>query len=191
MPCEIPDPDSVRARSGPCVLRSRSGEQVLAHHSVGRSGLQGVPCRVHRQGQPGALLLGKLRSRGDSLLWPSGARASRSRPHHSRSLLSRSEQRRVLARRRRYQGTCLLLVRCTGACRLRGTEGPSSGSLLPSTAERVPADVRRRAQRHISKGRADGVPPEHLRCSSQPGKVGSQGLGAISPASPQRRSWKT
>ncbi len=46
----------------------------------GRSSFQAIPHRLHRQGKPGAFLLGKLRSRRDAVLGPPRASPSRRRP---------------------------------------------------------------------------------------------------------------
>ena len=49
------------------LLRSRSGNEVLAHLFLGRRGAERVSCPLHRQVEPGAFLLGKLRSGGHAL----------------------------------------------------------------------------------------------------------------------------
>ena len=77
--------------------------------------------RLHRQGQPGALLLGRLRPGRDPLLRPPRAAASRRRAQlrrlgHGRGLLARARELRLLARRRR--GGRLLRLRLPRARRL-------------------------------------------------------------------------
>ncbi len=70
VPCELPHRDAVHGRSRGAGLRSRLGGAVLAGADPGRPGDAAVPHRVHRQGQPGAFLLGRLRPGGHPLLRP-------------------------------------------------------------------------------------------------------------------------
>jgi Family of unknown function (DUF5996) len=59
----------------------------------GGCGLQRIPRTVHRQGEPGVLLLGHLRFGGDALFRPPRAGNSRRRSDHEGGLLARGEQR--------------------------------------------------------------------------------------------------
>ena len=70
--------------------------------------------QLPRQSQPGAFLLGQLRSRGDAFLRParaasSGRRAGASRRGDARGLFARSQQRGLLAGRPRIRGRVLFL----------------------------------------------------------------------------------
>ena len=60
---------------------------------------------------------------------------------HARSLFPRSKQRRLLARRRRYQRAGILFLRRSSARRLCPTAGAPQAGLLSLAARRVPADV--------------------------------------------------
>ena len=69
-------------------------------------GVLAFPHRLSRQGEPGAFLLGQLRSRGDALFRPPGAAASGRRAEpagrgRARGLFARSVERGLLAGRRR------------------------------------------------------------------------------------------
>ena len=86
--------------------------------------------RYHRQGQPGALLLGRARSGGDTVLWPSGAQTSwrRAELRSARDVggvLPRGEQRGILARARTARGsstpTPTRTSRVSGRVRFAGT----------------------------------------------------------------------
>ena len=111
------------SRSGPCrwrsstaipfaaghrarQLRPRGGAAVLAPAGAGRPRDDRVPRPLRRQGQPGALLLGRHGHGRDPLLRPPRAAPSRRRAElrrlgDGRGLLPRAGQLRLLARRRR------------------------------------------------------------------------------------------
>ena len=116
--------DPVPRGHAPRRLRRGRGQRVLARAGSRRPRLPSLPHRVPRQGEPGAFLLGQLRPRGDALLRPTGAAASRrhSRPArrgHARGLFARGEQRRLLARQRRLSAGRVLFVRLSDTDRLR------------------------------------------------------------------------
>ena len=74
----------VRARHGPPFLRPRARQPFLAHRR-GTPRVHGVPQRIPREEQPGAFLLGRLRSRRDAL---SGRLRRRARPAFMREAYS-------------------------------------------------------------------------------------------------------
>ena len=65
-----PERDPLLARTAPTPPTTPTRASLLARADAGGSRLQAVPHRLPRQGQPGAFLLGQLRSRGDPLLRP-------------------------------------------------------------------------------------------------------------------------
>ena len=135
-----------RARSGRCRSRCRAdpfaaGPQhasydpeavagVLAGARRDRLGVQGVPRAVHRQVQPGALLLGQLRPGGHAILAAAGPRRART-PTGSRGEAYSHEvhQPRLLARRHRpapkSQPALLLLHRPRAQGHARATHPPA------------------------------------------------------------------
>ena len=87
-------------------LRPRLGESIFSGAPAGGPIAQGIPRAVHRQGQPGAFLLGSLRSGGHAVFGPPGAAASgrhsaRRRSGDARGVFAGSEQRRFLGGRSR------------------------------------------------------------------------------------------
>src|SRR5436190_118615 len=117
---------------------------------------------LHRQGQPGAFLLGQLRSRGDAFLGPLGA-AARWPRLHARRLFARSDQPRILARRWSRAAAGVLRVLGAGAGGIHASERPSRRRLLSRGARRVSAAVRRRAPRHGSGCGDSAVRRQHVR----------------------------
>ena len=105
-----------------------------------------VPERLRRQGQPGPVLLGKLRPRRRAILGatrsdPPGRRAQLSRLGHGRGLLPRGEQPRLVAcERAAWSG--VLCVHLPRARRLPVCAGPSDGSRLRPASGRVHPAVR-------------------------------------------------
>ena len=79
MPNELPDPVRFSRRHRARLLRSRCGRALSADPRQLRSRLQAIPHRLPRQGEPGAFLLGQLRSGGDALLRTPRAAPSRRR----------------------------------------------------------------------------------------------------------------
>src|SRR5260370_27145787 len=92
---------------------------------------EAVPGAISREEQPGALLLGCLRSRAHAL-----QRAARSRAHRQRVVgaprgeFARGDQRRVLARQRYRGGTRLLRLRAPRASGICLERDPAPGGLL-------------------------------------------------------------
>ncbi len=79
-----------------------AGAPVLARTGADEPRLRGVPVPLRRQGQPGALLLGRTRSGGHPVLRTHRAQTSRRRAElrsarHVGGVLPRSQQRRILA----------------------------------------------------------------------------------------------
>ena len=79
MPNELPDPIRFSQDTPARLLRCRRGAALLPDPGQRRSRVQAIPHRLSRQGEPGAFLLGQLRSRGDALFRPPRAAPSRRR----------------------------------------------------------------------------------------------------------------
>ena len=142
----------------PRHVRRGCGTTILDRAHSGASGDDAVSCEVPRQGEPGALLLGRARPRGHPLLGPPGAQASRRGAQLRRlgaatRVQPRGEQLRLLARRRR-RGR-VLLVRVSRARRLL--------RLADEGRRRV---LRRRARRVRPAVPRCGPRPTPTRCSS-------------------------
>ena len=71
----IAGPDPVFAGPHARVLRSGRGAALLPDPRQCRSGVQAIPHRLSRQGEPGAFLLGQFRSRGDAVFRAGARRA--------------------------------------------------------------------------------------------------------------------
>ena len=106
MPSEIEnavpfEQDRTHAQYDPAYVAA-----IPAGAGAGHSGDERIPRPLHRQGQPGAFLLGQLRSRGDALFRPhraaaQGRHAQRRELGDGGSLFARSLKLRLLARQRR------------------------------------------------------------------------------------------
>ena len=97
MPVEIADPipfdeDRVHAAYDP-----EHGQPVLARAGADRPGVRGVPRALSRQGEPGAFLLGQLRSRGHPVFRPPARRRRRATPTSPISSLARPIRTRSAA----------------------------------------------------------------------------------------------
>ena len=137
MPCEIPDAIPFEQDHEHATLRCGARDPLLAGAGAGRPGVQGVPRALHRQGQPGALLLGQLRPGGHPLLGPAraappGRRAEPARLGGARGVLARGEQLRVLAGRRGAAGARVLRLRVPRARGFKGaTVRPRRRTTIP------------------------------------------------------------
>ena len=145
MPNEVPESDPLFGGPHPRGLRRGGGASLLARARADRPRLQAVSQRLPRQGEPRAFLLGQLRPRGDALLRPAGAAASRrragpARRGHPRSLFARGQQRRLLAGQRRLPAGGLLLLRLSGAAGLPrpAASRPERASTLRSASSSCP-----------------------------------------------------
>ena len=126
-------------------LRSGLGESLLPRARAGRPPAEAVPRPVHRQGQPGPLLLGRPSiSRSPA---SRGARPRPSRRHPQRrrlgdagGLLARGEQRRVLAGRRAIPRGGVLRLRLSAS-----RPGFSGAPVRPAAARYEPSLRRVRA----------------------------------------------
>ena len=127
MPVEVPDPIPVQRGYCPPFVRPDAREPVLAHSPEIQEASPSKRQRLRRQVQPGALLLGQLRPRGDALLRPAGPTARRAGVH-ARRLFPRSDQSWLLARKRAGAGAGVLRVR-----RPRAT-GPQGRPVRPDGA---------------------------------------------------------
>ena len=141
-PNEVADPIPFREDREHAAYDPDARRALLARAPAGGPGVQAVSHALSRQGQPGPLLLGQLRSRGDALFRAQGAAAPGRHSQsagcgHARSLLARGEQRRVLARRRRDRLPGVLFLRLSDARGLRRGAGPAGGGVLPRAARRV------------------------------------------------------
>ena len=99
-----PEPGSVRGGPGTCLLRPGCRREAALHPALLPARLREVPRRVHRQVEPGPLLLGSF----DIASRFSGRRAPRETGRgldHPRGLLARSLERRLLAGKRRLSGS--------------------------------------------------------------------------------------
>ena len=134
---------SVRSRPHPRFLRSRIRDPLRAGALIHERGACAFPHRLHRQGKPGAFLLGQLRSRGHAFFRtarpaPPGRRAAFAGFRRPRSLFARGVERRVLAgRRRTIRGSGVLFLRLSGAARLCGRCGSPGAGVLLARARRV------------------------------------------------------
>src|SRR5437667_387225 len=102
---------SVRSGPHPRRLRSRLRHAFLARVVLDASGADAFPHRISRQGEPGAFLLGQLRSGGHAVFRKAGAAPSRRRAAsagrgRTRSIFARGVERRLLAGWRRAGGIC-------------------------------------------------------------------------------------
>ena len=144
--------DSVSRRRSTPLVRSRRGQPLLARARRVPPRDDDLPRRVHRQGEPRPLLLGWRRPRGDAILGPDHAQASRRCPElrglrAGARVQPRGEQLRLLARRKR--GGIVLCVRIPRTRGLRdwsvrpddATYDATLGEfLLPYRAVRTAAD---------------------------------------------------
>ena len=76
---EVPVPIRLDTDEAHRAYDRGAGESLLDDPVEGRARLRGLALRLRRQVQPGAFLLGRVRSRGDAVLGASGAAARRSR----------------------------------------------------------------------------------------------------------------
>src|SRR6185436_15934775 len=98
------------------VVRARPGPALLPDAVARRSNPQALRGALPGQVEPGAFLLGCLRSRTHPVLRPEGAREGRERvvgPPGGE--LPRGDQSRILVRKRRGDGTRVLRVRAPRA----------------------------------------------------------------------------
>ena len=171
-------PHPLRRGHRPRLLRPRRRAPLLAHPHPDRPGLPEILLALHRQDQPRPFLLGQLRSRRHALLRPTRSAARRRRPHHTRGLLARGHQRRLLARQRRLRQGSLLLLRRTVARQPRCRNHPARASLLGSQPRRVHPPLRRPPRLRLTRRHPARLPAEHLRRRSRPRPLGSQGARA-------------
>ena len=137
MPVEIPDAVPFDQDRDHASVRPGVRAAVLAHPCAGGPRMHAVPVTVPRQGEPGALLLGKLRSRGQSLFRTHRADADEQLAQsrcmgHAGGLLARGEQLRLLARQRGVRPGCVLQLCVSGAAGFfRGPCAPRCRTLRP------------------------------------------------------------
>ena len=144
---------SVRAGSHARAVRSGLCRALLAGAGAGGPGAEGVSRPLHRQGQPGAFLLGQLRPRGDALFRPHGAaadgrHAQRRQLGDGGGLFARGLELRLLAGQRRLRPRRLLRLRLSGARRATATRrcarrGPSTTRTSASSSCRTTRCARR------------------------------------------------
>ena len=107
-PCTPPTMPATPTGSGACCSRAQRGAGAFPH-------------RLSRQSEPGAFLLGQLRSGGDAVFRaaraaPSRRRAASARRGGARGLFARGVERGLLAGRRRTGRLCgVLFLRLSGA----------------------------------------------------------------------------
>ena len=151
---------------------------------------QALPRRLPRQGQPGALLLGRLRPGGDALLGADGAAApgrhpARRRRGDARGVFSRGEQRRLLARRRRFPEAAFYAYAYPEPAGFKDAAvRPDAARFDKSLGEFVlPYAAVRAAPR--SGGRSARVPGDDVRRRRRPGALGSARPGTAAVAGGQ------
>ena len=88
MPCEVPNPVRFDADTQHASYDPEYAHRFWQDIGLVREHLPGIPRRLHRQGQSGAFLLGKLRSLCDALLRAARPGAGGSRSGHARSLFA-------------------------------------------------------------------------------------------------------
>src|SRR5467141_3572567 len=130
--------------------------------------------------QSGAFFLGQLRSRGDAVLGAPGPRAAWGGPGDARGLLSRGDQRWVLARQRRRAGRGVLRVCGARARGLARPRPPAQRRVLPEGYGHLHPTLRRGPGRELAGRRAAGIPPDYLRRRGGPREVGPRRAGATS-----------
>ena len=67
MPVEVPNPDPIRPGRDALALRSGIRAPLLAASCDPGHDFQGIPRALHREGEPGAFFLGKLRPGGHAV----------------------------------------------------------------------------------------------------------------------------
>ena len=115
VPVEIPNPIPFDRRPDARFVRPGLRPPVLADSFGYRPFVQEILDAFPRQNQPGPFFLGKFRFGGNAIFRASRAAARWRRLDYPRSVLARSDQRRILAGQRRLRRTGLLLL-CR-ACR--------------------------------------------------------------------------
>src|SRR3989441_7504278 len=85
-----PQPDSLRSRHDPSFLRPRRGTGPLAGAGPHQKGARSIPGPLPRQDEPGALLVGGVRSRLHALLRSSGPAPPRRYPNLADSVTRES-----------------------------------------------------------------------------------------------------
>src|SRR5205809_3060948 len=176
---------STLAPNGGYALGStpRIRQSLLARAGAVGPDLHGLPRPLHRQVQPGALLLGQLRPGGDPRLGATGPGASRRRAapagrRYPRGLLPRGQQLRVLARWRPGALPGVLLVCLPHAGRVRRGTGPSERGLLQPRPGRVRPALRRGSAGGGAGRDAPRVPAEHVRGGGRARTMGPRGARA-------------
>ena len=96
---------------------------------------------------------------------------------HPRGLLARSQQLRLLARRRGCSLRRVLLLRLSGTGRIRASARPARRGVLQQRAWGVHPALRCRPAGGLARSRAARVPADHLRGRSQSGRLGSRFFG--------------
>src|SRR3989442_8028844 len=182
-----------RYGSGARVVRRRIRQSLLAWAGAVGPDLHGLPRPLHRQVQPGALLLGQLRPGGDPLLGATGPGASRRRAapagrRHPGGLLPRGQQLRVLARWRPGALPGVLLVCLPHAGRVPRGTGPVERGLLQPRPGRVRPALRRGPAGGLAGRRAPRVPAEHVRGGGRARTLGPRGAGASGHQRVRRRT---
>ncbi len=165
-------------------------------------GVRALPRRLFRQGEPGAFLVGRVRSRREPLLGPHGAAASGrhprpARPDRARSLQRRSLQRRLLGRRsdRRPSpsSTAISTPSRTAFAHAKLAHGRIRRAISASSSCPMP----RCEQSADPERMLIELPPVDLRGRRRPREVGSrrrwsgEPVGCPSPARTDRAKWSS
>ena len=110
-----------------------------AHLAASPPRAQRLPLAIRRQSEPGPFLLGQLRPRGHALFRPACAAASGRGAQYgklgdARSLFARSEQLRLLARKRRLWSCNFLLLRLSRTAELQ--RGAAAYGSVPTSSSK-------------------------------------------------------
>ena len=196
--------DPVRRGPRARVLRPRLCQPLLAHPQRVERGVRAFPHRLPRQGEPGAFLLGQLRSRGDALLRPHARRAipaacrtcpttSRRKPIRTRSRARASGRAAARSTIRRSTPTPIRRRRASrrrrcGRRRRSSPRSSASSSCRTTRCARRPIRARRLMdflQIDLRRGgRPRQMGPRGARMRDRRGEGGAAILAAIPDCAP-------
>ena len=181
MPVEIPV--AIRFTEDTAhAIRCRGGKHLVARDGAKRRRYERIPGELRREIEPGAFLVGRVRSCGHTVQRKTRTRAARCRRDDEGSVLARGDQRRVLAGERDAERTGVLRLCGSGASRVQdGSRAASAGVLWRcGRRRRVLLEVRRGPYRSVAERGADGVPAVDLRRRRDARKLEPEGAGAMS-----------
>ena len=180
MPNEIPDAIPFGEDRAHASYDPDAAQPLLARAPAGRPGVQAVPRALSRQVQPGALLLGQLRPRGDALLRAAGARRIRAACPNLPDWVAREAYSHEVSSAGFWPGGGAIAYPAFYSYAYPEPAGFAAAPVRPAAAffsselRRVHAAVRRRARRRIAGRAAAGFPAEHLRGRGRRRRMGSR-----------------